>query len=459
MTVDINDRRARYEATAGQTIYDVDFPINADNEVEVWHKVEATGVITLLTLTTDYTVVLDGAAPNTADVTLVTGAAVDDIISIEGNTSPIRESDFQTGGDYFANTVNTAEDKQYFIMQERERDLDRTAKLNPIQADDFDPQLPEFTEENQVVVANSTLTGFIVATIAELGAVVLSNIVALVNGTASAGISTEVSRADHVHPLASAVPETFTNKIMTDISNFIHADAVHIKGRNVSGGDFVKGQVVYENAYNSGQNAIEVLLADADNPAKMPAIGIVNEALLNNANKDFIKVGTITGDATDILDTTGGGEAWAVGDDLYVSTTPGALTNVRPAGISELVQAIAVVLRVHATQGVIFVDGAGRANDVPNLITAINQIQEKKGEIAKLEKRLQDRESSLDRKVDILNRKERDIQNKEKIIYAREKATRFREEELNRLIATQNKQLERIAQMTSEEAKKIRGGR
>lgn len=83
------------------------------------------------------------------------------------------------------------------------------------------------------------------------------------------------------------------------------------------------------------------------------------------------------------------------------------------------------------------------------------EIQEKKGEITKLEKRLQDRESSLDRKVDILNRKERDIQNKEKIIYAREKATRFREEELNRLIATQNKQLERIAQMTSEEAKKI----
>jgi ribonuclease Y len=83
------------------------------------------------------------------------------------------------------------------------------------------------------------------------------------------------------------------------------------------------------------------------------------------------------------------------------------------------------------------------------------EIQDKKGEIVRLEKRLQDRESSLDRKVDILNRKEKDIQNKEKIIYAREKANRLREEELNRLIATQNKQLERIAQMTSEEAKKI----
>jgi ribonuclease Y len=83
------------------------------------------------------------------------------------------------------------------------------------------------------------------------------------------------------------------------------------------------------------------------------------------------------------------------------------------------------------------------------------EIQDKKGEVVQLEKKLQDKESSLDRKVDILNRKEREIQNKEKIIYAREKGNRLREEELNRLIATQNKQLERIAQMSSEEAKKI----
>jgi ribonuclease Y len=83
------------------------------------------------------------------------------------------------------------------------------------------------------------------------------------------------------------------------------------------------------------------------------------------------------------------------------------------------------------------------------------ELANKRMEYQKVEKRLQEKEVNLDRKVDILNKKDRDIQNKEKILFAREKAIRTRDEELNRLISDQNRQLERIAQMTSEEAKKI----
>ena len=83
------------------------------------------------------------------------------------------------------------------------------------------------------------------------------------------------------------------------------------------------------------------------------------------------------------------------------------------------------------------------------------ELQHKKAEFSRLEKKLSDRESSLDRKVDILNKKEREVQNKERILYARDKAISSQEKELQRLIATQNKQLERIAQMTQEEAKKL----
>ncbi|HVP35462.1 MAG TPA: ribonuclease Y [Terriglobales bacterium] len=83
------------------------------------------------------------------------------------------------------------------------------------------------------------------------------------------------------------------------------------------------------------------------------------------------------------------------------------------------------------------------------------ELANKRMEYQKVEKRLQEREVNLDRKVDILNKKDRDIQNKEKILFAREKGIRTRDEELSRLIADQNRQLERIAQMTSDEAKKI----
>lgn len=161
MTLVLNDRRARYVASADQTSFDVDFPIDTDADVAVYHKVALTGVITLLTLTTDYTVTLDGAAPNTADVDLVVGAAVNDIITVEGETDPDRDTDFTTGGDFFAGTVNNAEDRQYRIDQETKRDRDRTVVANRVSPDTFDPTLPDIVGEAlKTVRINAAETAF-----------------------------------------------------------------------------------------------------------------------------------------------------------------------------------------------------------------------------------------------------------------------------------------------------------
>jgi len=83
------------------------------------------------------------------------------------------------------------------------------------------------------------------------------------------------------------------------------------------------------------------------------------------------------------------------------------------------------------------------------------ELQIKKSELGRLEKRFAEREANLDRKVDILSKKEREIQNRDKVLFAREKAVRSKGDQLDRLIADQNKQLEKIAQMTAEEAKKL----
>jgi ribonuclease Y len=83
------------------------------------------------------------------------------------------------------------------------------------------------------------------------------------------------------------------------------------------------------------------------------------------------------------------------------------------------------------------------------------ELQIKKSELGRLEKRFAEREANLDRKVDILSKKEREIQNRDKVLFAREKAVRTKSDQLDRLIADQNKQLEKIAQMTAEEAKKL----
>lgn len=83
------------------------------------------------------------------------------------------------------------------------------------------------------------------------------------------------------------------------------------------------------------------------------------------------------------------------------------------------------------------------------------ELQNKKAEFQKQEKKLSERELNLDRKVDILDKKEKDYVNKEKVLQHRETGIGKREKELEQLVADQNKQLERIAQMSAEEAKKV----
>lgn len=78
----------------------------------------------------------------------------------------------------------------------------------------------------------------------------------------------------------------------------------------------------------------------------------------------------------------------------------------------------------------------------------------KRSELGRLEKNLSEMESNLDRKVDVLNRKERDIQSRDRVLSIKERAITVKEGELSQLIAEENRRLERIAGMSSEDAKR-----
>ena len=120
------------------------------------------------------------------------------------------------------------------------------------------------------------------------------------------------------------------------------------------------GQPVYISGHSG--NTPEVLLADYAVPAKMPAFGIASAAIANNGNGAIATAGDLKN-----IDTTGtsSGETWAVGDNLYVNGSK--LTNVRPSSETQAVQSLAKVIRVHANVGQLFLSGAGRVNDIPNL--------------------------------------------------------------------------------------------
>lgn len=158
--------------------------------------------------------------------------------------------------------------------------------------------------------------------------------------------------------------QSLTNKTLNDDSNTIHADAVHKKVRNVSGSSLVAGTPVYVTGYNAGQDRGTVDAADANDSAKMPAIGIVDGEIANNANGHVISMGVMNS-----LDTS----SYSEGDTLYVSNVVGALTNVKPTATTDQIQKIAIVVRSHSTLGRILVQHAGRVNGIPNeLIPPVN---------------------------------------------------------------------------------------
>ena len=131
---------------------------------------------------------------------------------------------------------------------------------------------------------------------------------------------------------------------------------VEFTAKNESGFPVTKGQAVYINGV-SGTNPT-IALADADNASAMPAFGLLKASANNNAEVIIITSGNLTG-----LNTS----SFAVGDTLYVSTTPGAITNVKPAGEASLIQNIGKVVRSHGSAGIIKVGGAGRTAATPNL--------------------------------------------------------------------------------------------
>lgn len=140
--------------------------------------------------------------------------------------------------------------------------------------------------------------------------------------------------------------QTLTNKTIDDFTNTVHADFVHIQVRNESGSALSVGDVVYTSGWSVGQSKTLVALADASSASTMPALGIMNEALSNNATGEVIVKGLVKN-----IDTS----SWSEGDILYVSETAGALTSTKPTGSAQ-VEAVATVLRSHASLGIISVN-------------------------------------------------------------------------------------------------------
>ena len=117
---------------------------------------------------------------------------------------------------------------------------------------------------------------------------------------------------------------------------------------------------VYITGNVGASDRVTVGKADASDPTKMPAAGIVTGAFSTNDEGYMVVAGLVRQ-----ADTSG----FAANDTAYVGVG-GGITAARPSGATDLIQNLGRVGRVHASTGTLLVLGAGRANDTPNLIHA-----------------------------------------------------------------------------------------
>ena len=136
-------RRVVY-AASGVGPYAFTFEILVNTDVAVY-KDDA-----LLTLTTDYTVTI--ASNGTGSITLVATPTGATQIAIVGSRAIQRTSDFVTGGDFFANTVNDELDSLTIFAQQNAEALDRA-----LIAPQTDPLNINMTLPRASVRANKTL--------------------------------------------------------------------------------------------------------------------------------------------------------------------------------------------------------------------------------------------------------------------------------------------------------------
>ena len=150
MTYPISDvtRRVVYSGSLGTGPYPFLFEILTDGDIGVYKNT------TLLTLSADYTVTIN--ADGTGSVTLTSAATSTDTISIFGNKGIQRQTDFTTGGDLFANSLNDELDAQTIFAQQNSEAILRSIRAPVTDPTTIDMVLPAKADRADTVLTFDT---------------------------------------------------------------------------------------------------------------------------------------------------------------------------------------------------------------------------------------------------------------------------------------------------------------
>lgn len=169
--ISVTTARIQYTATGGQTVFPYNFPIFDEDHLVVQRT--RSGTVTTLALTTDYTV--SGVDVETGgNVTLVTGATAGDIITIYRSVPLQRLTDYQTAGDFEADTVNMDFDLLWMAQQDSARDGNRSLRLQVSDSTDPDDFVVPLTADRASMYLGFDVDGLPIPVAAAVGSAVVT---------------------------------------------------------------------------------------------------------------------------------------------------------------------------------------------------------------------------------------------------------------------------------------------
>lgn len=293
-------RRVVYTGSAGTGPYSFTFEVLANTDIQVYKNT------TLLTLTTNYTVTIN--SNGTGSVTLVSAATGADTITIVGDRAIQRATDFVTGGDLFANTLNDEFDSLVIFAQQVDEKADRGLKA-PV----TDP-----TDVNMVLPVKATRLGTVLAFNATTGNPEAGPSIASVTTVAaqSANINTVATNIASVNTVAGNSTNINT---VAGISSNVTTIASNIANVNAVGSDLLEGV-----------SEINTVATDITN--------------VNTVGNNISNVNTVAGISADITSVAGNSTNinTVAGNNANVTTVAGVSGNVTTvAGISANVTTVA----------------------------------------------------------------------------------------------------------------------
>lgn len=249
-------RRVVY-AASGTGPYAFTFEILNQTDIAVYKA------STLLTLTTDYTVTIN--ANGTGSVTLVTSAGTSNI-TIVGSKNIQRTTDFTTGGDLFANTLNDELDNQTIFIQQVAETAERGLKAPVTDPTDIAMTLPAKDGRKGKVLAFDSTTGNPVAGPALDAVTTVIEQSANINTVAAniSSVNTVAGNTSNINTVAGASGNVTT--VATNISsvNTAATNIVAIQNASTNATNAAASAVSASNAQTAAEAARDATLAAYD---------------------------------------------------------------------------------------------------------------------------------------------------------------------------------------------------